>query len=124
MSEQRCRNLGSLAALQIRIEPLGNRDRMAVESTLAEVAPDWSVELQGICTEEATLIVLPEGGDDAYGPSFAISRDAFGLRLDQLHWDELTEIGVYASMNDLLDAMCVQLAGWCDVPMLAKITIH
>ena len=44
-----------------------------------EIAPDWAVELEGICDEEATLVVLPEGGDDAIGPSFVISRETYGL---------------------------------------------
>lgn len=115
---------GRIDAPQLRIEPLGDRERIVVEHALADIAPEWSVELQGICTEEAALIVLPEDGDDTFGPSFAISRDAFGLRLDQIHWDELTEIGVFASMCDLLDAMCVQLSGWSDFARPAKATIH
>ena len=54
---------------------------------MAEIAPDWSVELQGICAEEATLVLMPDGGDDANGPSFVISQETFGFRMDQVHWD-------------------------------------
>ena len=42
----------------------------------------------GICANEATLVVTPEDGDDETGPSFVISRETYGLRLDQVHWAE------------------------------------
>ena len=77
---------------------LAMRTWRLVQRAMAEIAPDWAVELEGICTEEATLVVVPEDGDDAIGPSFVISRETYGLRVDQVHWDALTEVGVFASL--------------------------
>jgi len=104
--------------------PLGQADWLAAQSMLAEIAPDWSVELVGICTDEASLVILPEGGDDACGASFAISREAYGLRLDKVHWDEMTEVGVFASLADALDAIGASLYGWSGLWAPATVTLH
>src|ERR1700735_2435255 len=77
--------------------PIGASDLDFVQRAMDEIAPQWSVELQGICVDEATLVLLPEDGDDAMGPSFLISRETYGFRLDQVHWDVLTEYGVFGS---------------------------
>jgi hypothetical protein len=104
--------------------PLNNRDLRIVQAILADVAPEWSVELHGICAEDASLIVLPEDGEDAMGPSFAITRESCGLRLDQIHWDELTEIGIFASLSELTDAMAGILGEFTDLRVPASVTIH
>lgn len=111
-------------ALNLRPLPLGARDLQIVKAMLADVAPDWSVELHGICSDEATLVVLPEDGEDALGPSFAITRESYGLRLDQLHWDELTELGVHASLKGVVDAMAQVLVDWLDFAPPPSVTIH
>ncbi len=113
-----------MSAAAMRTRPLGEADLQHVERVLAEFAPEWSVELHGICAEEAGLVVLPEDGDDTMGPSFTISREDYGLRLDQLHWDEMTEIGVYASLSEALDSICMLLAVWSGVGLPPSVTIH
>jgi hypothetical protein len=104
--------------------PLGDSDLALVQSGMAEIAPEWSVELHGICVEEATLVLLPEGGDDAMGPSFMISRETYGFRLDQVHWDVLTEFGVFASLNDVVAALGVRLAFAPGMAVPDSVTIH
>jgi hypothetical protein len=111
-------------AAGLRPLPLCDRDLRIVQTMLSEVAPEWSVELHGICSDEATLVVLPEDGEDALGPSFAITRESYGLRLDQIHWDELTELGVYPSLNDVIDVMGRILSDRVDFALPASVTIH
>src|ERR1700761_1938319 len=64
----------------VQIRPLGDADVAFLQVAMAEIAPDWSVELQGICADEATLVLLPEDGDDETGPSFMITRETYGFR--------------------------------------------
>jgi hypothetical protein len=106
------------------VRPIGASDLDFVQRAMAEIAPEWSVELQGICVDEATLVLLPEAGDDAMGPSFLISRETYGFRLDEVHWDVLTEFGVFASLNDVVTTLGVRLAFFPDVTIPASVTVH
>lgn len=110
--------------MAVAAAPLNNRDLQIVEAVLAEVAPQWSVELHGISLDDTTLIVLPEDGEDEQGPSFAISREGYSLRLDQIHWDELTELGTFTDLHAVIDAMATVLAEYADIRLPASITIH
>jgi hypothetical protein len=74
---------------------LGQADVTLVQRAIADIAPEWSVELHGICAADATLVLLPASGDDAMGPSFMISQDGTGYLVDQVHWDLVTEIGLF-----------------------------
>lgn len=111
-------------AFTVQIRPLGEADLAFVEVAMAEVAPEWTVELQGICEDEATLVLMPEDGDDATGPSFMISRETYGFRLDQVHWDALLECGVYASLNDVVAVLAARLAFYPDLAVPASVTVH
>ncbi|MDR3531930.1 MAG: hypothetical protein P4L90_15450 [Rhodopila sp.] len=111
-------------AFAVRARPLGYTELAMMQQAIAEVAPDWSVELQGICADEATLVLLPEDGDDATGPSFVISRETYGFRLDQVHWDTLTEVGVFASLNDVLGALRIRLAFCSGRAAPPSVTLH
>ena len=112
------------STVSLPIRPLGAADLALVQNAMDEIAPEWSVELHGICVDEATLVLLPEGGDDAMGPSFLISRETYGFRLDQVHWDVLTEYGVFASLDDVVTALGVRLAYFPGVTIPASVTLH
>jgi hypothetical protein len=94
---------------------LGLAEKRFVEDALSEVAPEWSVDLDGICEHDASLILLPEGGDDEMGPSFVISRECFGFRLDQLHWDQMHEVGTYPALADVISAVQFRLTSGLDL---------
>ena len=106
------------------VRPLTDAEVTSMQFVLAEIAPEWSVELQGICAEEATLILLPEDGDDANGPSFVISRETYGFRLDQVHWDTMTEVGVFASLTDVVSALRPRVAFCTTMAAPAGVTLH
>jgi hypothetical protein len=89
----------------VQPDPLGLPEQRMVSTLLEELAPEWCVELEGICADEATLVVVPQSGDDATGPSFVISRGAFGYRLDQVHWEEMREVGLFPSLDDVMAAV-------------------
>ncbi len=107
-----------------RIRPIGEADLVFMQVAIAEIAPDWSVEMEAIAADEATLVLLPEDGDDAMGPSFVISRETYGFRLDQIHWDVMTECGVFASLSDIVAVIAARLAFYPDIAMPASVTVH
>jgi hypothetical protein len=115
---------GRTSAFALKTPPLGQADLAIFRQLIDEIAPDWTVELQGLCAEEACLVLLPEGGDDSNGPSFVVSRENFGFKLDRLHWDELTEVGMYASRADVLKAIHCRIAFFSESPHLSSVTIH
>lgn len=97
-------------AIAMHSRPLGANDLGFVQRAMAEIAPSWTVELACICVDEATLVLLPADGDDANGPSFMISRESYGFRVDQVHWDVVTEVGVFPALHDVVGALGVRLA--------------
>lgn len=112
------------APIAIAPSPISLRDLQIVEAMLADVAPQWTVELHGVSVDDTSLIILPEDGEDALGPSFTINSSDFGLRLDQIHWDELTEIGSFTSLSAAVDAIALILRDFGAPRRLASVTIH
>jgi hypothetical protein len=111
-------------AVAVPAPPLGAADQAFFQSVIDDVAPGWAVELQGICADEASLILVPDGGEDDLGPSFCITRESYGLRLDQVQWDAMTEVGIYASLREVLDIICHRLAFHADTMRPGSVTIH
>lgn len=112
------------SGFNMQVAPINDADLALVIGAMAEIAPDWSVELQGICAGEPTLVLLPEDGDDATGPSFMISRETYGFRLDQVHWDVVTEFGVFASLADIVAVLAARLAFYPGLAVPASVTLH
>lgn len=100
-------------SLALSTRTLGMAAWGIVDRMLAASAPDWSVELSSGCTEEACLVLLPEGGGDENGPSFVISQDGDGFGLDRLQWDVMHRIGTYETLADVVAAVRVRLAFGC-----------
>jgi hypothetical protein len=113
-----------MSPLALTPAAFSKRDLQIVEALLADIAPAWSVELHGVSAEDTSLIILPEDGDDAFGPSLMISREDYGLRLDQIRWDELTEIGTFPTLGDVVDAIARILQDYSDFKLPQSVTIH
>jgi hypothetical protein len=111
-------------AFPVQVRPLGQRELAFVQRAMAAIAPAWSVELEGIRAEEATLVLLPEDGDDAKGPAFMISRETCSFRVDQVHWDVVTEVGTFAALKEVVEALALQLATWTSPGITASSTVH
>jgi hypothetical protein len=123
-TKRRSELITTAAPFAAPILPLGEAELAYLRRAMDETAPNWSVELEGICSQEATLVVVPEDGEDVMGPSFVISQETDGLRVNQLHWDVVTEVGVFASLGDVAAAMQVRLAFCTDTTVPASVTLH
>jgi hypothetical protein len=106
------------------VRPLGPADVTHVQRTIADIAPEWSVELHGICAAETTLVLLPADGDDAMGPSFMISQNGTGYLVDHVHWDIVTEIGIFGSLDAAAAALCACLGLYIAETPPAPVTLH
>ena len=58
------------------------------------------------------------------GPSFVISREGFGFKLDQLHWDEMHELGTYSALADVVTAVEMRLSLDCNRNQSMSLTVH
>ncbi len=105
-------------------QPLGSTELSLFRSVLGVIAPDWTVELHGFCADEASLIMVPESGEDLSGPSFAVTRESYGFKLDRVRWDVMTEVGLYSTLPDVLAAIRRELAFCSDVANSGMVTIH
>ncbi len=104
--------------------PLGYAELQMVKAALTNVAPEYTVELLSTYNEQTTLILLPVSGDDVAGPSFVISQDAFGLRVSQVHWDVVADVGVFPALQDVVLALGRRLA-FCSTGIApATMTLH
>ena len=104
--------------------PLGSIELSLFRDVIAVIAPDWTVELHGFCADEASLIVVPDSGEDLTGPSFAVTRESCGFKLDRVRWDIMTEIGLFSTLPDVLRAIRSQLAFCSGVADSAMVTLH
>ncbi len=105
-------------------QPLGATELSLFRSVIGVMAPDWTVELHGFCADEASLIVVPDSGEDLTGPSFAVTRESFGFKLDRVRWDVITEVGLYSTLPEVLAAIRRELAFCSDVANSGMVTIH
>ena len=112
------------SAFALKALPLGASDMVLLQFAVDDIAPGWTVELSDVCADDASLILLPDGGEDSIGPSFAVTRESYGLRLDQVRWDEMTEIGVYPSLPDVLEAIRCCVAFCTNFTAIGSATIH
>lgn len=111
-----------LDSLTVPSRPISSAEIGFLQRAVSAIAPDWSVELQ--VPDEATVVVLPEDGDDKLGPTFIISQDGCNLRLAQVHWDVLSEIGLFASMKDVVRVLGGRLGFGVAEAAPASVTLH
>jgi hypothetical protein len=81
---------------------LGERDLERVADAIADIAPDWTVELAGADRVDLSLVVMPEDADDELGPTYVIWRDGGSVRLDQYHRDVVAPLASRPDMGDIL----------------------
>jgi hypothetical protein len=73
-----------------------------VQGLLAEIAPDWSAELNHSSPDESTIVVTPAGANDMIGPAFVLHRSGGRVHLDQFRWDEYRKLGGFRTFDEAL----------------------
>ena len=84
-------------------------DLDVVVALLAEIAPEWSAELNQAGPDESTIVVLPKGANDLIGPAFVLHRIRGRVHLDQFRWDEYRKLGGVRCLADALAVLQARL---------------
>ena len=91
------------ARLSTRTEPprpLSQGDLLLIIDSIAEVAPSWSAELTQGFPNESSIVLMPEGADDAIAPTLVLYQDGDAYRLDQFQWDDYTPVAEFKTLRD------------------------
>lgn len=103
---------------------VGEPELALVTDAVADIAPDWSVELSGADSLDRCLLVMPEGADDALGPTFLLHVANAGFRLDQLRFDEITPIAEGSDLPEIMAILRSRLAGLTLVTLPMRVSRH
>lgn len=85
-------------------------DLDVVRELLAELAPDWTAELNQASPNESTIVVTPAGANDLVGPAYILQRDRGRVQLDQFRWDEYRKLGGFPTLDAALAVLRSRLA--------------
>jgi hypothetical protein len=77
---------------------------------VAELTPDWSVELRHDVLGSATIVILPEDLDDANGPVLFVHREGPAFHFEELRWGRYRKLDEYQAWADVLRAVRIRLA--------------
>jgi hypothetical protein len=90
-------------------EPLGLEECRQLGAVVAELAPDWSVELREDVFGAATIVILPESLDDVSGPTLFVRRGESAFHLEELRWGTCRRLDDYPAWSDVLRAVRIRL---------------
>jgi len=90
-------------------EPLGMEKCRHLGAVVAELAPDWSVELRVDVLGAATIVILPENLYDVSGPTLFVHREGSAFRLQELRWGTCRKLDDYPAWSDILRAVRIRL---------------
>ena len=90
-------------------EPLGASRCRHLAATIAEVVPDWSVELHYDEYGKAAIVIMPEDPDDLFGPTLIVSASGTAFHLDELCCDAYQRLAEHREWSDILRAVQIRL---------------
>jgi hypothetical protein len=90
-------------------QPLGQEQCSQLAAVLAELVPNWSVELHHDVLRKPMIVILPENLDDAIGPTLVVYGDETVFHLEELRWDTCRKRGDYCVWTDVLRAVWLRL---------------
>jgi len=93
-----------------RPEPLGPGECEQLAALVAELAPDWSVELRHDVLGCPTIVILPDDLDDANGPVLFVHREGSAFHLEELRWSTYRKLDEYRAWAEVLRAVRIRLA--------------
>jgi hypothetical protein len=95
-------------------QPDSKRQHLA--GALADLAPNWSVELQYDVLGETTIVVLADDGGDDICPTLIVYADESAFHLEELCGDDYRKLGAYLGWADVLRAVRIRLIWEMPIP--------
>ena len=90
-------------------ELLGQGQRRHLAAVVAELGPNWSVELHDDIPGKAAIVILPEDLAEAIGPTLIVHADELAFHLDELHGRAYRKLGRHLVWEDVLRAIRIRL---------------
>jgi hypothetical protein len=90
-------------------EPVGLEQCRDLGAVVAELAPNWSVELRHDVLGIATIVILPENLDDVSGPTLFVHREGPAFHLEEVRWGTYRKLDDYPAWADVLRAVRIRL---------------
>ncbi len=90
-------------------EPLGPWQCRHIAAVVAELVPDWSVELHHDIFGNLTIVILPKDLDDDNGPTLFVHREGSTYQLEELRWGGYRKLDDYREWADVLRAVRIRL---------------
>jgi hypothetical protein len=90
-------------------EPLGTVRCGHLAAMVAEVVPEWLVELHYDEHGKPAIVIMPEDPDDIVGPTLIVYASGLTFQLDELHCDTYHSLGVHLGWADILRAVQIRL---------------
>jgi hypothetical protein len=88
---------------------LGPRQCEHLAAVVAELGPNWSVELHDDIPGRATIVILPADLDEVIGPTLVIHADETAFHLEELDADAFRRLGKHLVWTDVLRAVRIRL---------------
>jgi hypothetical protein len=73
------------------------------------IQPQYAAHVYTDPLGEASVMLMPPDLDDAIGPMLVAHRVGPLFILDQFRWDAYANVGEYATLEKLIDALCTAL---------------
>jgi hypothetical protein len=89
--------------------PLEPRQCEHLAAVVAELGPNWSVELHDDIPGKETIVILPDDPDEAIGPTLIIHADESAFHLEELDGDAFRKLGEHLVWADVLRAVRIRL---------------
>jgi len=90
-------------------EPPGPEECRQLGAVVAELAPDWSVELRQDVLGTATIAILPANFGSVSGPAMFVHREGSAFHLKELRWSTCRKVDEYPAWADVLRAVRIRL---------------
>ena len=90
-------------------EPLGAGRCRHLAAVIAEVVPDWVVQLHYDEHGKAAIVIMPENPDDVVGPTLIVYTSGSAFHLDELHCDAYRRLCEHRGWTDILRAVQIRL---------------
>jgi hypothetical protein len=86
-------------------EPLGREQCQNLLTAIADLGPDWSVELHRDELGNTAIVIQSEDLDDGAFPSLVVRSSDSAFHLEELRGDEYHKLGDYRVWADALRAV-------------------
>ena len=88
---------------------LAPRQREHLAAVVAELVPDWVVELRYDVTGQAIIVILPENPDGAIGPTLIVRVDEPTFHLEERRRNADRILGEYRTWDEVLRAIRIRI---------------